>query len=185
MANYKKNWTLQKFITMKNLLLFLLFPAFVFCQTTIKNEDIYAAAGNEYEELLTNTTNDGFAINHFLHRMNFTPDGELIKNGQNYKQKYIQQIVSGNAKPSVILVTYFNKKLKELEYPITQKVEITGDTQSIITFYVNFWSRAINFKDTKQGETVTTRFLTDVASLSVGTNGQSKIVVTTSKDYYK
>ena len=89
--------------------------------------------------------------------------------------------VSGNAKPSVILVTYFNKKLKELEYPITQKVEITGDTQSIITFYVNFWSRAINFKDTKPGETVTTRFLTDVASLSVGTNGQSKIVVTTSK----
>lgn len=68
---------------------------------------------------------------------------------------------------------------------MTQKIDISGDTENIIKFYVNFWSRAINFKDTKPGETVTTRFLSDVAALSVGTNGQSKIVVTTAKDYYK
>jgi hypothetical protein len=173
---------------MRILLLLLILPTFLFSQTSLKDEDIYAAAGNSYETLLTNISIDregGFAINHFLHKMGFTPDEKYTQHGENFKQKYVQQITSGNATPAVIWVTYLNKKIKGYEIPVTQKIDISGDTESIITFYVNFWSRALNFRDTKPGETVTTRFLSDVASLSVGTNGQSKIVVTTAKDYYK
>ncbi len=173
---------------MKQILFLLLFPFLCFSQTQLQDEDISAAAGNEYETLLTNIGIDregGFAINHFLHKMGFTPDEKFTQHGENFKQKYVQQIVSGNAKPAVIWVNYLNKKVKGYDFPITQKVDISGDTENIIKFYVNFWSRAINFKDTKPGETVTTRFLSDVVALSVGTNGQSKIVVTTAKDYYK
>lgn len=173
---------------MKILFLLLLFPIYLFSQTSLKDEDIYAAAGNSYETLLTNISIDregGFAINHFLHKMGFSPDEKYTQHGENFKQKYVQQITTGHAKPSVIWVTYQNKKVKNYSLPVTQRVDISGDTESIITFYVNFWSRAINFRDTKPGETVTTRFLTDVAALTVGTNGQSKIVVTTAKDYYK
>lgn len=174
---------------MKKLIILLLFPIIFYSQTSLTDDDIYAAAGNEYETLLTNIGIDregGFAINHFLHKMGFTPDEKFTtQHGENFKQKYIQQIVSGNAKPAVIWVNYLNRKVKGYDFPITQKVDISGDTGNIIKFYINFWSRAINFKDTKPGETVTTRFLSDVAALSVGTNGQSKIVVTTAKDYYK
>jgi hypothetical protein len=173
---------------MKKLLLLLLFPAFFFPQTSLTDDDIHAAAGNEYETLLTNIGIDregGFAINHFLHKMGFTPDEKYTQHGEVFKQKYIQEITSGNAKTVVIWISYLNKKIKGYEFPITQKVDISGDTEYIIKFYVNFWSRATNFKDTKPGETVTTRFLSDVAALSVGTNGQSKIIVTTAKDYYK
>lgn len=173
---------------MKTLFLLLILPTFLFSQTSIKEADIYAAAGNRFETLLTNVSIDregGFAINHFLHTMGFTPDEKYTEHGEKFKQKYVQQITSGNATPGVIWVTYLNKKIKGSEFPVTQKIDISGDTESIVTFYVNFWSRALNFRDTKPGETVTTRFLTDVASLSVGTNGQSKIVVTTAKDYYQ
>ena len=173
---------------MKKLLFLLLLPLLSFSQTSLTDADISAAAGNEYETLLTNIGIDregGFAINHFLHKMGFTVDERFTQHGENFKQKYVQQIVSGNAKPAVIWVNYLNNKVKGSNLPITRKVEVSGDTEDIIKFYVNFWSRAINFKDTKPGETVTTRFLSDVAALSVGTNGQSKIIVTTAKDYYK
>lgn len=173
---------------MKKILLLLLFPLLCFSQTSLSDDDIYAAAGNQFETLLTNISIDregGFAINHFLHKMGFTTDEKSTQHGEIFKQKYIQQITTGNAKPAIIWVSYFNKKIKGTDFPITQKVEIIGDTENIIKFYINFWSRAINFRDTKPGETVTTRFLSDVAALSVGTNGESKIVVTTAEDYYK
>ncbi|TXI88974.1 MAG: hypothetical protein E6Q36_04265 [Chryseobacterium sp.] len=173
---------------MKRLLFFLLFPLLSFAQTSLTDADIAAAAGNDYETLLTNIGIDregGFAINHYLHIMGFTPDEKFTQYGENFKQKYVQQIVSGNTNPAVICVSYLNKKVKGYDFPVTQKVDISGDTEYIIKFYANFWSRAINFKDTKPGEIVTTRFLSDVAALSVGTNGQSKIVVTTASDYYK
>lgn len=173
---------------MKKLLLLLIFPVFFFSQTTLKEADIYAAAGNEYETLLTNISIDregGFAINHLLSKMGFSSDDKSTVHGDLFKLKYTQNIVSGNAKQAVIWVSYYNKKIKGSSFPVTQKVEMYGDTPYIIKFYINFWSRAINFRDTKPGETVTTRFLSDVAALSVGTNGQSKIVVTPAKDYYK
>lgn len=172
---------------MKKLIILLLFPIIFYSQTSLTDDDIYAAAGNEYETLLTNIGIDregGFAINHFLHKMGFIPDEKFTQHGENFKQKYVQQIVSGNAKPAVMWVNYLNRKVRGYDFPVTQKVEISGDTENIIKFYVSFWSRAINFKDIKSGETVTTRFLSDVAALSVGINGQSKIVVTTAKDYY-
>ena len=84
----------------------------------------------------------------------------------------------------VICVSYLNKKVKGYDFPVTKKVDISGDTEYIIKFYANFWSRAINFKDTKRRDSYHS-FLSDVAALSVGTNGQSKIVVTTASDYYK
>ncbi|WP_086984843.1 hypothetical protein [Elizabethkingia miricola] len=173
---------------MKKFLLLLIFPVFLFSQTNLKEADIYAAAGNEYETLLTNISIDregGFAINHLLSKMGFSSDDKSTVHGDIFKLKYIQNIVSGNEKPAVIWVSYYNKKVKGYSFPITQKIEMYGDTTYIVRFYINFWSRAINFRDTKPGETVTTRFLSDVAALSVGTNGQSKIVVTPAKDYYK
>lgn len=174
---------------MKKILLLLLFPFLCFSQTSISTDDIYAAAGNRFETLLTNVEagDNWAAVSSLLDRMGMTLDEKYkpSSNLLNQRIKFIQKIVSGNEKTSVVFVTWVGKWVKGYQQPIITKVEIEGNTQSIITFYVNFWTRAINFRDTKPGETVTTRFLSDVAALSVGTNGQSKIVVTTAKDYYK
>lgn len=174
---------------MKKILLLLLFPTLLFSQTSLSEEDIYAAAGNDYETLITNIEagNNFPAVSELLHKIGMVND-ETYKTKfdvLNQKWKYVQQITSGNAKPSTVYVNWSGKRVKGYKQPIITKLEISGDTENIIKFYVNFWSRAINFKDTKPGETVTTRFLSDVAAMSVGTNGQSKIVVTTAKDYYK
>lgn len=174
---------------MKKILFLLLFPFLCFSQTSLSNDDIYAAAGNRFETLLTNVeAGDNFpAVSSLLDKMGFVDD-ESYKTKWNpllQQWKYVENIVSGNTKPANIYVKWTGKNVKGYKHPIITNVEIEGNTQSIITFYVNFWTRAINFRDTKPGETVTTRFLSDVAALSVGTNGQSKIVVTTAKDYYK
>ncbi|PTT76855.1 hypothetical protein DD829_04220 [Chryseobacterium sp. HMWF035] len=174
---------------MKKLIILLLFPNIFYSQTSLTDDNIYAAAGNEYETLLTNIEagNNFPAVSELLHKIGMVDD-ETFKTKfdvLNQKWKYIEQVTSGNQKPRVAYINWTGKKVKGYSQPIITKLEIWGDTEYIIKFYVNFWSRAINFKDTKPGETVTTRFLSDVAALSVGTNGQSKIVVTTAKDYYK
>lgn len=175
---------------MKKILLLLLFPFLFFSQTSLSDDDIYAAAGNSFEWLLTNvdTSNRG-AVSYqgLLSRMGYSYDEKYkgeIYNDKLWQRRYSKNIISGNEKPSAIYLKQTYSRVKGYKYPIITKMEIWGDTQSIITFYINFWSHAINFRDTKPGETVTTRFLTDIAALSVGTNGQSKIVVMTVKDYY-
>lgn len=190
MADHKENRTLQKSITMKTLLLLLILPTFLFSQTSIKDDDIYAAAGNEFEWLMTNvdTSNKGgYGYEGLLTRMGFSYDDKykLSSDEKFWQRRYSENIVSGNEKQSVIYFKENYKKVAGYKYPVITKMEIWGNTETIISFYVNFWSRALNFRDTKPGETVTTRFLSDVASLSVGMNGQSKIVVTTAKDYYQ
>ncbi|BBQ07559.1 hypothetical protein [Elizabethkingia anophelis] len=174
---------------MKKLLLLLIFPVLLFSQTTLKEADIYAAAGNRFETLLTNIeAGDNFpAVSSLLDKIGLADD-ETYKtpwNQLDQRWRYKQKIVSGNEKPAIIYVRWTGKWVNGYKQPIITKVELTGDTTYIVRFYINFWSRAINFRDTKPGETVTTRFLSDVAALSVGTNGQSKIVVTPAKDYYK
>ncbi|GEN71593.1 hypothetical protein [Chryseobacterium lathyri] len=174
---------------MKKLLFLLLFPITIFSQTSLTTDDIYAAAGNDYETLITNIeAGDNFqAVSDLLYKIGLVDDESYKTNFDvlNQKWKYVEQITSGNTKPAVVYIHWSGKRAKGYVQPIITKLELLGDTENIIKFYVNFWSRAINFKDIKPGETVTTRFLSDVAALSVGTNGQSKIVVTTSKDYYK
>ena len=174
---------------MKKILFLLLLPFLCFSQTPLTSDDIYAAAGNEYETLITNIEagNNFPAVSDLLNKIGLVDD-ETYKTKFdvfNQKWKYVQNIVSGNTRGATVYVTWSGKRVKNYKQPIITKLEMRGDTEYIIKFYVNFWSRAINFKDTKPGETVTTRFLSDVAALSVGTNGQSKIVVTTAKDYYK
>lgn len=175
---------------MKKLLLLLFLPTIFFCQTSLSNDDIYAAAGNDFEWLMTNvdTSNKGgYGYEGLLNRMGFIYDDKYKSNASStfWQRRYIKSITSGNEKQSSIYIKENYKKVSGYKYPIITKMEIWGDTENIVKFYVNFWSRAINFKDTKPGEIVTTRFLSDVAALSVGTNGQSKIVVTTASDYYK
>lgn len=176
---------------MKKLLFLLLFPFVCFSQTSLMDDDIYAAAGNDFEWLMTNvdTSNKGgLGYEGLLTRMGFIYDDKYkgnLHNDKFWQRRYLKNIVSGNEKQSPIYFKESYKKVSSYKYPIITKMEIWGDSENIIKFYINFWSRALNFKDTKPGETVTTRFLSDVASLSVGTNGQSKIVVTTAKDYYK
>lgn len=176
---------------MKKILLLLLFPLLCFSQTSIMDDDIYAAAGNDFEWLMTNvdTSNKGgYGYEGLLSRMGYSYDDKYkagVANDKFWQRRYSKNIISGNEKQSPIYFKETYKRVSGYKYPIITKMEIWGDTENIIKFYVNFWSRAINFKDTKPGETVTTRFLSDVAALSVGTGGQSKIVVTTAKDYYK
>jgi len=178
---------------MKKLILLLLLPLFSMAQTSLKDADIYAAAGNRYEWLLTNIEPDmGMpAVSSLLWKMGMGKDEEYGRKEAmkgdllNQKWRYEDRIVSGNEKAQEIYVHWIGKWIvKDKEY-ITTKVVFEGDTEAIIKFYINFWTRAINFRDTKPGETVTTRFLTDVAALTVGTNGKSKIVVQTAEDYYK
>ncbi|HUH35130.1 MAG TPA: hypothetical protein VL022_04790 [Moheibacter sp.] len=177
----------------KLLLLLLIMPFFGLAQTSLKDDDIHAAAGNRYEWLLTNVdpVMGMPSVSSLLWRMDMGEDEdfgskEAMKHDElTQNWRFEDRNVFGNEKPQEVYVYWRGKWIvKDKEYIIT-KVTLEGDTERIITFFVNFWTRAINFRDIKPGETATVRFLTDVAALTVGKNGKSKIVVQTSKDYYE
>lgn len=167
---------------MKQIALFLLFSLQLQAQTSYKNNDIVAAAGTEYEYLLTNIEyglNDA-AIQHLLGDMEFirTTEFKPLKNPNDYIIQYANQ----RNKNTILKVHFLSKKVPGLNLPLTTKIEIFGDVNSVIKFYINFWSTELNFEDIKLGEVVSNRFLSDVATLSFPDSKTAKITVVSAKD---
>lgn len=65
---------------------------------------------------------------------------------------------------------------------IVDKVLITGDWNYVVKFFTHFWSRKVSLDDVKEGEFATTRFLTDVATISYLGDDQGKIEVITASN---
>lgn len=168
---------------MKKILLFLIFSIQLQAQTTYKDEDIAAMSGNEYETLLTNIVNVPYSENNY-HVSNLLKDLgyntvtylKPVKQNYDYTIKFDKE---GNNQESVY-VHYLAKSINNNS--ITTKVEIYGDVKTVIRFYINFWNSQLNFNDVKIGEVVTTRFLSDVATLTFPDNKTAKITVVTAKD---
>lgn len=96
--------------------------------------------------------------------------------------RFEKQSLIGDEKQGYVYVKYYFKKIQQYTLPLTTKIEIYGDVNTVIKFYVNYWSRQLNFDDVKVGEVVSTRFLTDVATLSFPSSNTAKITVVSSKD---
>lgn len=177
---------------MKRLLLLLLFSISVQAQTSFKQVDIDAASGNDYETLLTNTeiTNTSWGVQYYLQHnqypydeiYNYKNHKTLMKENVYYLERFKKNTLTGEEKQSYIWVKTYIKKVPQYTVPMTTKVEIYGDKISVIQFYCNFWSRQLNFNDVKPGEVVSTRFLTDVATLSYPDSNTAKITIVTAKD---
>jgi hypothetical protein len=177
---------------MKKILLLLLFSFAAHAQTTMKEVDIDAAAGNDYETLLTNReamygdANIQFYLQHngyiYDEVYNTKNRNSLGKENVYSLARYKKNTLTGVEKQSYVWVKLFFKKVPQYSQPMTTKVEIYGDKIAIIQFYCNFWSRQLNFNDVKPGEVVSTRFLTDVATLSYPDANAAKIMVVTAKD---
>lgn len=168
---------------MKKILVLLLFSFGLQAQTTFKQVDIDAASGNDYETLLTNIVNvlyseNNYHVDNLLNDLGYNNITYLepVKKGYDYTIKYDKE----NNKKVTVYVHYIAKNINNTS--VVNKVEIYGNLQAIIRFYINFWSRQLNFNDVKPGEVVSTRFLTDVATLSYPGNNTAKITVVTAKD---
>ncbi|MDP3679759.1 MAG: hypothetical protein Q8R22_02865 [Flavobacterium sp.] len=172
---------------MKKILVLLLLSFGLQAQTSYKEVDIDAASGNNYETLLTNVEygyNDG-TIQACLQKTGMIrSDRKFWKQngGGIFTGRYEKQTVTGVEKQGYIYVKFDGKKIPQYSLPLTTKVEIYGDVQSIIKFYINYWSTDLNFNDVKVGEVVSTRFLSDVATLSFPDGNTAKITVVTAKD---
>lgn len=177
---------------MNKLLLILLFSFATQAQTTMKEVDIDAAAGNRYETLLTNVelgTGD-INIQDYLQHNEYPYDDIYNYKNRNTLgvknvydlSRYKKNTLIGKEKQSYIWVKLYFKKVPEYSLPMVSKVEIYGDKLAIIQFYCNFWSRSLNFNDVKPGEIVATRFLSDVATLSYPDATTAKITVVTTKN---
>lgn len=167
---------------MKKVFFILLITLQATAQTSFSTNDIAAAAGNDFETLLTNVEygyNDA-TIQDCLQKMDFIksdPKVNKVGNVGNFTARYEKQ----NAKDVFVYVKFVGKKIAQYNLPLTTQVEIYGDTNSIINFYINYWSRQLNFDDVKKGEAVSTRFLTDVATLSFIDSNTAKITVVSAK----
>lgn len=164
-------------------LIILLFCFNAFAQTNYKDADIDAAAGNQYETLLTNVESgyNGGAIQSYLQKIGMTMEGNVVDKPDNFSFKFKKKIVSGAEKQGYVHVKMLKKKIAQYNQPMTTKVEISGDPQKVIEFFCGFWSTSLNFADVKMGEVVSSRFLSDVATLTFPDSNTAKITVVTAK----
>ena len=170
---------------MKKLLYLLLFTiGFATAQqTTYSDAEIRAVAGNQFEYLIVGDDGQGyFNMQMLLNKMGFSP---VVNPKDKEKTKWIH---SNRTNGEIVIweKSDFDCKGKGDDMVCyTKWIDLYGDAPSIIKFYINFWSKALNFRDTKPGETVNVRFLSDVATLTVNTDNTAVIKVRSAKDYYK
>lgn len=171
----------------KTVLFFIFFISSVNAQTNINQDDIRAVSGNDFETLLTNVEyglNVG-SIEECMNKMDMIHSNySFSKSVKNVYAlgRFEKQSLIGDEKQGYVYVKYYLKKTPQYTLPLTTKIEIYGDSNTVIKFYVNYWSRQLNFNDVKMGEVVSTRFLTDVATLSFPTSNTAKITIVSSKD---
>lgn len=174
---------------MKTTLLFLFLATLgLNAQTSMSFADISAQAGNAYETLLTNVEygyNDG-VIQSYLQKIGMIHAMDIhdIKLTNGYiPHKFKKNILTGNEKQAYVQYRMYIKTLAD-GTKLTTKVEIWGDWRKVVEFFCGFWSRSLNFEDVKPGEVVSTRFLSDIATLSFPSSNTAKITVLNTYDYY-
>lgn len=171
---------------MKKTLLLLLFGIMGMAQTTYKEVDIDAASGNAYETLLTNVEfgYNNMTVSSYLQKINMIYSNDKFHNytQDHDTQRFEKQSISGQEKQGYVYIRFYKKKVSQYEMPMTTKVEIWGDWQKVVEFYCGYWSRELNFADVKPSEVVSTRFLSDVATLTFPDSNTAKITVITAKD---
>lgn len=172
----------------KAVLFFILFISSLNAQTSINQNDIIAASGNRFETLLTNVEYGGINVGSIEECFNamdmIHSDYSFSKSVKNVYAlgRFEKQVLIGNEKQGFVYVKYYFKEIPQYTLPLTTKIEIYGDINTVIKFYVNYWSRKLNFNDVKIGEVVSTRFLTDIATLSFPESNMAKIIIVSSKD---
>lgn len=163
-----------------------LFALVVFGQTTMTDADIQAQASNRYEYLMTNIVDD-YAYSKsqwLLNDMDLTPSETGFENNDSRMTfRFEKQILTGDEKQQYVDGLWEYEKIKGQK--VVKKVTISGPSRLVTEFYVKFWSRKLNFDDVKPGETVSTRFLTDVATLTFNYDGTAKIEVVPAKDRFR
>lgn len=169
---------------MKKILFLLLFlVGIAHAQTAYTHTEIKAVAGNRYEYLIVGDDGQGyFNMQMLLNHLGFSP---VINPKDREKTKWVH---SNNTNGEIViwLKADFDCVEKQDEKRCyTKWLDLYGDKASIIEFYINFWSKALNFRDTKPGETVNVRFLSDVATLTVNADNTAIIKVRSAKAYYK
>ena len=104
------------------------------------------------------------------------------KEAGTFTQVFTQQIATGNEKPSTL--TYFaqTKPAAGYRWGVIDNFTITGDWEYVVKYFANFWSRKVSLGDVKPGELASTRFLSDVATISYLGNNKGKIEVVSAKD---
>lgn len=169
----------------KLILLFLLLPLLAIGQTSFSRADIQAASGNRHETLLTNTD----AMDTSADLQGFAQSGlgmfEISHNFDNDKKPiyvYAAKSQQGKEKRPQIKITFNIVDSKKYQFGMAKDVTITGDWEYAVKFFTTFWSRKISLGDVKVGELASTRFLTDVATISYNQDGTGTIKVVTAKD---
>lgn len=157
-----------------------------YAQTSLSQNDINAAAGNRFETLLTDVEveNSMISIGVYLQIKGGMTDSGVKHHKideSSYLRRYEKKIIQGKEKQGYVYIKEYHENVEGYETPITHKVEIWGDPIKVIEFYCGFWSRALDFEDVDRNEVATTRFLTDVATLSFPDSNTAKITVVPAK----
>lgn len=151
-------------------------------QTTYSDAEIRAVAGNRWEYLIVGTDiSEGYTnVQSLLNKMGFSP---IINPKDREKIMWVHSNQT-NGKIKVYTREKTTKKImiKDIPFYYVKSLDIYGDKLSIIKFYINFWSKALNFRDVKEGETVSVRFLSDVATLTVNKDNTAIIKVRSAKE---
>ena len=171
---------------MKLLYIALLIGFTAFGQTSYKDADIDAASGNQYETLLTNVEfgYNAASISGYLQKIGMTQSADKFCSYTTTvdTQQFQKKIVSGAEKQGFVTVKMFKTKVAKYDLPMTTKIEISGDWKKVVEFFCGFWSTSISVEDVKPGEVVSSRFLSDVATLTFPDSNTAKITVVTAKD---
>lgn len=167
---------------MKNFFFFLL-PILAMAQTSFTEPDIRAAAGNEYESLLIGVpaVDTGGHIQYFTYPKTLW-EAKVTDCGSGCDKYLVANSPVGDQRYRHLEAKVFSKNLgKGWQNQITEKVVITGDFQLLVQFFTEFWSNSLDFTNIKEGDVVSTRFLTDVATFSFTKNGEPMITVEKAK----
>lgn len=174
---------------MRTMILFLMLSSsIIFSQTKLTISEIRAAQGNNYEWPLTGVeyyTTVSKIQNYTWDKIRRQPSlGECGKNCS----RFINNIKDfSDQKESIFyydIISTPDETEKRFNW-LTKKVIFKGDYNRLVEFYIEFWSRSINWNDVKKGDVVSTRFLGDIAVFSFDKNGNPQIIVQGTKEYYK
>ncbi len=173
----------------KSLLILFLFPLTFFAQKNYSQEDIAAAAAHDKQWLLTNTTTTSDQMDYAYGVTKMMQS--FIQNETNWEAKAIacgtnclqwvhQNNVPGHLKKRKISYTLYYDQLPTGKR-ISTKVVFEGNKDLIVNFFMNYWTEDLEFTKSQKGEEylATVRFLSDIATLKVDTDGDASIIVTT------
>ena len=170
---------------MKKLFYLLAFiPILVFGQSQYEAVDIDAAAGNEYETLLTNVAPafPDLSIQQFLQQelkmyetINAVTPAQILRT-------FEPKLNQGKDTRESLKVTINVKSVPGQKRGVVEEIILEGSWEHTALFFVSFWSAQLDLGDVSIGEIASRRFLTDVATLSYLGDSKGMIKILSTKD---